>query len=531
MNRTVLRTSADIRSHTCAGGLALLALRMATVYRPLAVLVTFALLRGVIYATVLPAWDYNDEEQHYHYAQHLAEERSLPIMGVTYISPEIVGSASASSRWERLHLQRPEVIDSRQMGLEGYSYEAYQPPLYYAVLTLPYALLKTAFGHETIVPGTSETLAMLYSLRLFTVVLCAISLVLAYLLFRRVLASRPDIVMIAATILSLIPERTMAMSRVNNDVLLDLLSTAALLVLIGSTNRPPTTVTSLVLGVLVGLAMLAKLSAGIMIPMVLIFVAWQAARLRSFRHFLLNTFVVLASVAVIAGWFLARNFWLYGEVTGVSAFMRLAGFAPRYAFGEMSGALFEGIWTTRWSGVGSEAVGIFMALVGLIAATGLVRKTVEVGLGKGRMETGNVEHILFLVAAAVLWLVPLLWGVRTGLVQHVEGRFLLPAYAPIVALLLAGLIYALPARASRIAPIALAAFFAVVDAAYLIAFSLPYYYFQTSFEPALFFAGKPAFLNGAFVITVGLGYIVAAAALCLELGAACSRTLHGCARL
>lgn len=485
----------------------------------LVILVVFlAFLRGVIYATVLPPWDYNDEEQHFHYVQFLFEERKLPLMGSTYLSSDILTSVSETLRWEHFHLQRPEVVDARQMGLEGYSYEAYQPPMYYALLIPPYGLLQAVAHHGgNFTSGRADALTLLYGLRLFTVLLSTFSIVFAYLLFRKVFTPRPELAVAAAVLLAFIPERTMAMSRVNNDALLEVLSTLTLLVLVRSIGRPFTAKRSLVLGAVLGLAVLAKLSAVVLIPLVLSVILWQAILMRSPRHLIWNGCAVLGSIIVITGWFFARNLWLYGDFTAIASFTKLANFESRYTLSSMLVELYQRLWVTRWEGAGPELVALTMAFACLLSLAGLVYRLVKVGSREGDQGEPAVVHIVLLMAAALLWLVPLWIGTRTGIIQHIEGRFVAPAYVPIIALLLLGFSFLFARQLCWAVAASLVAILAITDTVYIIGFSLPYYYSIQAFDANRFFAQKPNFVNATFVGAIGICYLAVTVVLFFEL--------------
>lgn len=473
----------------------------------LALVILLALSRGFIYATVLPAWDLNDEEQHFHYVQQLAETWQIPLMGASFLSPEILASVAETDRWQHLGLTRPQVIDPRLMGLEGYSYEAYQPPLYYLVLAIPYKLasmsIPLVYGDAT---DSTNTLMKLYFLRFVTVALSAVSLAVSYVALRQVFAARLEIAVGGTLLLSLIPERTMALSRVNNDSLVEFLGAATLLFLLKSVDRPFTRYRSLLLGMLLGLAILAKLTALVLVPLALLVMVWQAFSAKRWARLLAHGCIVLATAIVVSGWFLARNLWLYGDLTGGSAFLNLVDFRPRYTLSDMLITLSRAFWATRWVGTMTNALAILMALVWLMALVGLVARLID------KRWSANGESswttIVLLIIAAVLWVIPLWFGTRTGIVQHVEGRFVAASYAPAVALLLLGLSRVFDINTTVVIAGLLAIFFAAFDLAYVLLFLLPGYYFREAFDFTLFFVHKPDFVNLLSVIAISLSYLV-----------------------
>jgi len=109
-----------------------------------AVLLAYALL-GLAYVRAVPAWRGADELAHFGYVRHLAFGRGLPVLG----------SESADYTL-------------------GPSYEAHQPPLYYAVGALVYRA------------GPRSEEAACVRLRVFSLVIGALAGVAAWLLARQV---------------------------------------------------------------------------------------------------------------------------------------------------------------------------------------------------------------------------------------------------------------------------------------------------------------------------------------------------------
>ena len=187
--------------------------------RLLAVLLVLAWLHGSLYAGLMPPWGLIDEAQHLDYIQSLAEGRGQPMWRESMLSPEIIASHFATHRWETFLWTPPATEDPAAMGLMAHSYEAYQPPLFYWLMTPVYSAL----------PG--DILDKLFALRW---VMVTLSLIPVWVVFRLARLFRPADLRFAgiATLLYIsLPERTMAVSRLNNDVLLEVWAALALLVL------------------------------------------------------------------------------------------------------------------------------------------------------------------------------------------------------------------------------------------------------------------------------------------------------------
>ena len=422
----------------------------------MAIPVVVSLVVGVAYAASLPPWDYFDEEQHVDYIHYLVKRHELPVMG-TSVSPEIITSVFETDRWARLGLTRPKGTDPADMGLEGVSYEAYQPPLFYLTMTVPYAVLP------------EPMLIKLYGLRVLVVLTGTISVLGGYALMRAICPGEQSLAVGGATLLALIPERAMAVARVNNDALAELMAIVVLWLLALSVKRGIDLRLGTAVGVATGLALLCKSNTVAVIPAVL--VVWAAMFGRDgFRRWIAYGAAVTGAVVVISGWYFYRNLILYGDVTGVGEFLKIARFAPKSSVPEVLAALargFRGIWWWSWP---INALGFLSALAACAALVGLI-------LSWNRDECGREERILSIaLAVTVLSAVFGVWlGAIQGWMPSVQGRFILPAYAPAVTLSLTGMFRLAPASMRRpLVGLAVAA--AVTLNAYVLSYLLPHEY-------------------------------------------------------
>ncbi|MEM6797011.1 MAG: hypothetical protein AAF725_23755, partial [Acidobacteriota bacterium] len=102
----------------------------------LAAFLTIGLLNG-LFSWSVPVWSPRDEIAHYDYVERLGD-LSLPGPG-----DPIADHTFEMTR--ELHWHQPASFNGlkRSMGLAGRSYEAQQPPLYYALLALPNRVLRS----------------------------------------------------------------------------------------------------------------------------------------------------------------------------------------------------------------------------------------------------------------------------------------------------------------------------------------------------------------------------------------------------
>jgi hypothetical protein len=397
-----------------------------TVRSALAILLPLAFLQGALYALFLPPWGLIDEAQHLHYIQVIAEEQALPVAGELYLSDEIIESHFATRRWQTFHWTPPPATEAEMMGLEGYSYEAYQPPLFYLLLTPLY----------WVVPG--DMLVKVYALRLAVVLL---SLVSIWAIYRTAAFLFPKLAFWAALFLIVIPERAIATSRINNDVLLEVMAALFFLVL---THTALTTLTprrAFLLGVLLGLAAWVKIS-GALLAVPLLLLLWQHRHEANYWRSAAWALVALPLGAALA----LRNLSLYGDFTGFHAFEQLQRLAPvdtsLRAISSTLVALFNHFWLVWWKGSeigGNGVLTLFYWLMALAVVASWGRLWLHFWQRR-HVKQDRARSLALLYAVAVLVFATAVMGsYYQGMVPVVQGRFLLPVVLPYVLLVVWGL--------------------------------------------------------------------------------------------
>lgn len=385
-----------------------------------------SLATGMLYAFLLPPWELIDEEQHFHYVQYLAEGRGLPVLGQTFLSPEVIDSIFTTNRWAAYGITRPSSRDPQAMGLEGLSYEAYQPPLAYLVSLPVYKLL-----------ASGDILNRLLGLRVLTVLIGTATVFLAYQMARTLAPGYGSIAFGSASLLTLIPERVISVSRFNNDALVEALSVATLLLLISGIQKGFGWRLTLGVGVILGGAILAKANGLLLLPVAAIALGLTYMRgMMPWQEALRRAICVFSIAAATAGWVFFRNMNLYGDPTGVGTFLNLISFRLDTSPFIFTWELFRGFWAMWWEGRLAMAFMAIMAVIVLVAVFGLLRL-----LFRNSM---NRPGMALLIVFALLNIVAVWWSARIGLVPVVQGRLLLPAVSSLSILLVWGLVAALP---------------------------------------------------------------------------------------
>ncbi|MCL5075908.1 MAG: glycosyltransferase family 39 protein [Chloroflexi bacterium] len=405
------------------------------------VLVAFIAL-GTLYSVVDPIFESSDELWHYPYVKYIADGHGLLVM-----SPQ------------------PEKNVARQEGS--------QPPLYYllgaaATFWIDTGRISDLYWlnpHATIgEPGADHNKNMVvhtdkenwpyhgvplavHIVRFLSVLLGTATVFLTYLLALEVFPAERTLAAGAAALNAFVPMFLFISGSVNNDNLVIPLCSLALVLLIRLVKGKPGIWSFLVLGAVLGLASLSKLSALGLFPLTAIVILFVAGRRRSLiALWKWGTAVILPAIA-IAGWWYVRNWLLYGDPLGLNVHLLASGgrkYTPSLLdlWGES-----EGFKMSYWAVFGGFnvladpfAYRLFDVIL-VLAGLGLV--IYVLGLLKGRR--WNEGTLLLLL---VLWI--LILGVElmhwTQTTMASQGRLMFPAISAISLLFSRGLASLAPRR-------------------------------------------------------------------------------------
>ncbi len=442
-------------------------------HRAAALLALLFAALALVYSALTPLGEGPDEPGHAAFVFFLAREGRLPV-------------------------QRPDPQPSDVHG------EGHQPPLAYALaapllLWLPREeraidqpgnprftwgggaeLNAVAHGSREHWPWGGAVLAWRLA-RLVSVALGALTVLATYAAALRLSRLRgwpePDArraALLAGALVALNPQFLFTSALVTNDALLTALSALLLLTAaeLSAKNQEPggearnlrleagehTTHSSklktqnsklLLLGVLLGLALLTKQSALVLAPVALLGLfpqekhGWAALRSWAARGL-----AALAVAGLICGWWYLRNRQLYGDLFGLAAFR--AEFAtqpfdprsPRAWLGALA-QLHGSFWAHfGWMNLRTPAWVIWCyGALGLLGAAGWLRRGGRAGQpderdGLARWLTDPLAPALLLALLALAWVVS--FALTAGLVAW-QGRLLFPALPAIAALLGIGL--------------------------------------------------------------------------------------------
>ena len=267
----------------------------------MAALAALALVRSLVFASLTPPYQSSDEPWHLDYARVVGQGH-LPVTGRTQLDPAIVVHAK-------------QVSSDRHVTLYGItnpplSREAFQPPLAYIVPGVGYRLLGARGG--------------LLWFRAFDALLGVVLVLVAYGAARRAFPESPWAGPLAGLTVACLPSVAMVTSSASNDAAAGVLALAALAMAAGLARQGGSIRRFAVLGALVGAAGLAKTTGLAAAPPAVVAAvvaprAHRSAGARSSRPYAIGA-VAGAAALVMAPW-VARNLWVYGDLTGTKAFV------------------------------------------------------------------------------------------------------------------------------------------------------------------------------------------------------------------
>jgi 4-amino-4-deoxy-L-arabinose transferase-like glycosyltransferase len=391
---------------------------------------------GFLYSVRNPLFESPDENWHFEVVRYIAAGNGLPSLLPESRRPELGGEAGQPPLYYVLagaltswippdDLSR--YIESNPSGSRGY-------PETDGNKNVWVQLQPDRF------PWHGEYLAA-HLARLLSLLFGALAVVATYATARELFPSRPARWPTSAAIAALVPKLLFVTAAVTNDSAATAAGAATVYVVARIVGREPSRRLDVLLGAVLGLAVLSKLSLLMAVPFAggaLALVCWQ--RGERFKGLVCRALRVGAPLLIVAGWWYLRNWLLYRDPTGLSPFLEAVGtheihMAP---IGEVVADL-PGLWASFWGVFGWFSVPVEP---GVYLWYGALTVVAVVGIGRyawiNRRERSSIGRVgllafwlLLVFGALVRWRMILL---------GFDGRLLFPAISAIAILLALGLL-------------------------------------------------------------------------------------------
>lgn len=258
--------------------------------------------------------------------------------------------------------------------------------------------------------------------------------VLTLLSFRTLFPDDPNAGCFAAAIIAFNPMFLFVHSSANNDCLLNLLAAAAVYAMLKTSGSRATLRQAIVGGLLLGLAVMTKLSGLVLAPALVLHLLWRASSRRA-AGLHLGAFVGTATV--VSGWWFARNLALYGSATASAVHAQLAGNSRPMTEPFALLTEWDGFVKSYWGVFGGFNIiypdAIYTAFYGLsLVLLGLAAFGVVTLIRRQRRVDGVILTLLFVtnLLAVAYW---------TSFLLGSQGRLLFPTIVALSLLAASGL--------------------------------------------------------------------------------------------
>jgi hypothetical protein len=453
-------------------------------------LVALALIRGLLYAAIIPPWQAPDEIAHFE-SSHLLARYRRPT-GYADMSPalerDIIQSLYRYQAWRYIPRETPGDVPDRLVDTPFFGRS--RTVIRFSAAYVPYALAVTPFLDRSVE-------IQLYVMRLVSVIIGTVMLLVVLKIAALVEPKNPALAIGAALIVLFLPQHTFLMATVGDGNLAELFASLTLYQL-ARMVKAGLTWPRIGLAVIYGLiAILSKATAYFLVPLAMVVgLAFLLRRLRAaraetrvrgtvmppiLRAVLVGAVLMVPVVPLVVLTVLSsplRN----ALITVVDNLAQPAAIGPRFVEMVASGALGQGLITTYrsyWMTFGWMSLPLpphWYWLIGgacALAGLGWARR-----FRARRAGTPTFFMYAFLgVAAAMPAVVLLGWFSLSSVgLAAVQGRYLHGGLIPLAVLLARGWLTLVAPQRSRAVLAVIAVSGVVLDTAALVLLAVPYYY-------------------------------------------------------
>jgi 4-amino-4-deoxy-L-arabinose transferase-like glycosyltransferase len=472
----------------------------------IAVLLLLFAVKQAFNVVVFPPFTGHDEVAHYAYIRTVADEHRIPVipdlakwraawqahqtpLPGDFLPDELYPYCRYVLDWN--YCDDPQWANNPPRAVtwageiypHGWQYAANHPPLYYAMMAPIYA-----------VTGSLSPQSQQYVLRAAAIPIGLMVVLLTYLIAGLLFPGDRFMMTVAPTFVAFQTQVSYEAAMVNNDILLIGFFTLLIYLLIRSVRRGFTLQSSAVIGLVLGLGLLAKASMLTAAPLVAIAVIFGVG-IRHVRRWV-TLGVTSAVVAALVCWpwylFLYRT---YGNLSGLAQIKALQYLwtyrfeTPPTIFDELFSLNFARMrWNETWGEFGWRlihldgwllaVIGIPLLIMAVAAIVSLVMASVR-RLSAGSVDGPGLDRAqvlglwLLLAVCVIAYGAMLQFGTDFSLTQ---ARYYFNAIAAVAILVAFGLRQIVPARHHSTAIVVFLLFFVTVNLLIYTQYVLPYWY-------------------------------------------------------
>jgi hypothetical protein len=430
--------------------------------RLLICLIALTLVRGLLYAAVIPPWQSPDEEFHFAQARLL-----LPLASGQTAQGWQQELLDSLKRYRFYELGPSKIIPS-DIPARFSKLERNTPPYWlYALVDLPW------IDHGVIL--------QLYVMRLVSVLILIGTTVIVYLTARELFPNDAFIPIVASALLLFIPEHTHINTALNDGNLAEFAASLALYFLVRATARGYSAPHVILILASTGLALWAKQTAYFLA--IVVVVAFASVLLRSYgRNWRVWAGVLLGGT--LAGWII----WQLESIRNILFSLQEIGQVLLNDPGTLDKfwMFWRGGYGSLWANPGWQ-IGVdyhWWDMPALVLNGAALIGLLWFGIRSGRVGTlisrrwlalGWLGLSLFLVVLQLMLINAFLLTLPYG-IQGIHGRYVYVAALPFAILFAVGWRQLIPEAWHRVASLAFVALFFLFDSMILLTYFVPFFY-------------------------------------------------------
>jgi len=388
------------------------------------------LVLAVAYGVVAPPLESPDEIGHFFATKYMADHGALPEPDKPWAQQYFYGQEGSQPPlyyWVGALILRLSGVHTG----DAWNYKQVNP---HTTCGSPLATGNKAFlAHDPSFPWRDSTLAI-HLLRLYSTALGLATVIGVAAIARLCFPGRPWVALLCVALTALNPQFLFVSAGVNNDNMVVALCTWGVYWILRAALQGFTPATTVLIGLLIGLAALSKLTGLLLAPLAGLAISFAAWRQRRARQALaLGIFaagrLALVGLPVLAvfGWWCLRNTLLYADPLLIEHHLAIVKSHPPLPLMYM-GYDIPDLFRSYWGRFTCDLVpgDWYSALWGLVVLAGFMGLVLH-----GRKRLSRRQQVCLLGLAAWFMLVFLGWLRWNMITTGVQGRLLFPATASV----------------------------------------------------------------------------------------------------